>query len=222
MTPIEKFTSRLRPGRRPGQYYCEAHGDKRPSLYVKEGRDGRVLLRCWAGCSAEAICAAIGLELRDLFVHREYVPDVIRPAASDEEVCEFLLREAERQLAARLEYKPFSEPYYVSADLNNARRRANLLFARQLKPVPPFVWEGYDLCHAADPDWPDFYNRALQEVTWKKNVAVGFEPDHPLDVTQGMREAAYRLAASWIHMKTAVGVAGAIALAAALKAANRV
>jgi hypothetical protein len=43
------------------------HGDQTPSLDLGEGDDGRVLLKCYAGCSAQAIVEALGLTLRNLF-----------------------------------------------------------------------------------------------------------------------------------------------------------
>jgi putative DNA primase/helicase len=46
---------------------CPAHDDRRASLSIGAGHDGRVLLHCHARCTADAICAAAGLELRDLF-----------------------------------------------------------------------------------------------------------------------------------------------------------
>ena len=46
---------------------CPAHDDKNPSLAITETSDGTVLLKCWAGCTAQDIVSAIGLELRDLF-----------------------------------------------------------------------------------------------------------------------------------------------------------
>ena len=46
---------------------CPSHEDRHASLSVAEGNDGRALLKCFAGCTAEAIVAAIGLELSDLF-----------------------------------------------------------------------------------------------------------------------------------------------------------
>lgn len=46
---------------------CPAHGDKRPSLAVKELDDGRILLKCFAGCSAEEIVSSVGMRLSDLF-----------------------------------------------------------------------------------------------------------------------------------------------------------
>jgi 5S rRNA maturation endonuclease (ribonuclease M5) len=49
------------------QSKCPAHEDANPSLSISEGHDGRVLLKCHAGCPTEAIVAALGLKLRDLF-----------------------------------------------------------------------------------------------------------------------------------------------------------
>lgn len=46
---------------------CPAHGDKDPSLSIRETADGKVLLHCFAGCTATDITAAIGLKLHDLF-----------------------------------------------------------------------------------------------------------------------------------------------------------
>lgn len=46
---------------------CPAHEDKSPSLSVSRGRDGRILLKCFAGCTTEAVCAAMGLKVSDLF-----------------------------------------------------------------------------------------------------------------------------------------------------------
>jgi len=46
---------------------CPAHDDQQPSLSVSLGEDGRVLLHCHAGCEAEAICRAVGLQMKDLY-----------------------------------------------------------------------------------------------------------------------------------------------------------
>jgi putative DNA primase/helicase len=50
---------------------CPGHEDRNPSLSIHVGDDGRVLLRCFAGCSAERIVAALGLTMRDLFPPRD-------------------------------------------------------------------------------------------------------------------------------------------------------
>ncbi|WP_286790490.1 MULTISPECIES: virulence-associated protein E [unclassified Pseudomonas] len=69
--PIDKILSRLDKVKAKGAgkwvACCPAHQDKNPSLGIKECDDGKVLLHCWAGCTATDITAAIGLELRDLF-----------------------------------------------------------------------------------------------------------------------------------------------------------
>ncbi len=44
---------------------CPAHPDNENSLSFCEGQDGRVLVRCHAGCTFAEIVAALGLEQRD-------------------------------------------------------------------------------------------------------------------------------------------------------------
>jgi hypothetical protein len=46
---------------------CPAHQDRSPSLSISEGRDGRVLLKCFAGCTLEAICAVLKIRVSELF-----------------------------------------------------------------------------------------------------------------------------------------------------------
>ena len=46
---------------------CPAHNDRSPSLSIREGDDGRVLVLCRAGCSLDSILAALKLAKRDLF-----------------------------------------------------------------------------------------------------------------------------------------------------------
>ena len=45
---------------------CPAHGDDNPSLSIARGEDGRWLVHCHAGCSAEAVVEAVGLKMADL------------------------------------------------------------------------------------------------------------------------------------------------------------
>ncbi len=46
---------------------CCSHDDRNPSLSICTGDDGRILLKCWAGCSIQDITAALGIEVKDLF-----------------------------------------------------------------------------------------------------------------------------------------------------------
>lgn len=67
---IEKILDRLQGVKRIGKRWvatCPAHEDKSPSLSLTEAQDGRVLLHCFAGCSAFDVVSAVGLELSDLF-----------------------------------------------------------------------------------------------------------------------------------------------------------
>ncbi len=46
---------------------CPAHEDKRNSLSITEGSNGRILVKCFANCTFEKICAAKGWKASDLF-----------------------------------------------------------------------------------------------------------------------------------------------------------
>lgn len=76
MNPIDRFLSALpQPARKNGhgwEAHCPAHEDDRASLSITTGDDGRVLLRCHAGCEARSIVEAVGLTLGDLFPPREH------------------------------------------------------------------------------------------------------------------------------------------------------
>jgi AAA domain len=46
---------------------CPAHDDRKASLSISEGADGRVLINCFAGCTLDAVLSATGLTKKDLF-----------------------------------------------------------------------------------------------------------------------------------------------------------
>lgn len=46
---------------------CPAHEDNRQSLSLSRGDDGRALLCCHVGCTAQEIVSAVGLTMKDLF-----------------------------------------------------------------------------------------------------------------------------------------------------------
>ena len=62
---IEDILSRLSKVKRSGKgnwlACCPAHEDKSPSMTLHAADDGRILVRCWAGCSFEEIVGAVGL-----------------------------------------------------------------------------------------------------------------------------------------------------------------
>lgn len=74
----EVLLSRLEKVKRTGKdswlACCPAHADKHPSLNIRETPDGTVLIKCFTGCGAAAVVAAVGLELSDLFPPRDDAP----------------------------------------------------------------------------------------------------------------------------------------------------
>lgn len=67
---IEEFLSQLERVRGCGGGYqarCPAHRDHNPSLSIREGTDGRILVKDHAGCSVEQIVQAMGSTTADLF-----------------------------------------------------------------------------------------------------------------------------------------------------------
>jgi hypothetical protein len=55
--------------RRSGEGYmarCPAHDDTNPSLSIREGKDGRILIHCFAGCLPDLILEKVALRMADL------------------------------------------------------------------------------------------------------------------------------------------------------------
>ena len=47
---------------------CPVHqGRSRTSLSISQGDKGRVLLKCWGGCTVEQVCAELKIGISDLF-----------------------------------------------------------------------------------------------------------------------------------------------------------
>ena len=73
-----QFLERLQGVKKSGagwQAKCPGHDDRNASLSIREGDGGKVLIHCHAGCTAEAVAAAAGVRMVDLF------PDA-RPASN--------------------------------------------------------------------------------------------------------------------------------------------
>jgi hypothetical protein len=63
---LEAHGSRLVHRQRGIMAQCPVHADRNPSLGVTE-TDGRVLVKCYAGCETTDVLAALGLAWGDLF-----------------------------------------------------------------------------------------------------------------------------------------------------------
>lgn len=64
-------------GRAKGR--CPGHQDRNPSLSLSDGDKG-ILLKCWAGCSLDEICNALGIRPADLFYDRQPDPSALAEA----------------------------------------------------------------------------------------------------------------------------------------------
>jgi hypothetical protein len=75
VTPFARVVQRLAErGHKPrmmgpnkADAHCPGHDDAKSSLSIGVGRDGRVLLKCFADCSVEDVLAPIDLTMADLF-----------------------------------------------------------------------------------------------------------------------------------------------------------
>jgi hypothetical protein len=83
---------------------CPAHEDRRQSLSIATGEDGRVLLKCHAGCGLEAITSALAIKVADLFVEQ--------PSSARRELATYAYRDESGQLlyeVVRFEPKDFRQ-----------------------------------------------------------------------------------------------------------------
>ncbi|MBX3435418.1 MAG: DUF3987 domain-containing protein [Pirellulales bacterium] len=81
MTPVERLLAKLPDAKQAGKGWaarCPAHEDRRASLSIGEGEDGRALVKCHAGCKADAICDAVGLTVVDLMPTADMLPTPIK------------------------------------------------------------------------------------------------------------------------------------------------
>lgn len=81
---LNEILSRLEGVHGSGKQYsarCPAHDDKRASLSVSVGEDGKVLFNCHAGCTPQEITRALGLSMEDLFQRSNDLPTVTRSPA---------------------------------------------------------------------------------------------------------------------------------------------
>jgi len=100
---------------------CPAHADRRPSLSIRED-NGRILLYCFAGCPVDAVCTALGLDMKDLFAEPK--------AATEPEP--LVVRQAKKQIASlRSRLTPRDRERDVTVVLAN-RDNPDPAFARAL------------------------------------------------------------------------------------------
>lgn len=79
---LPSLTKVKRTGRGNWMACCPAHHDRSPSLTIHEAADGRILVKCWAGCEFSEIVEAVGLGWEPWFPPKQaddFKPAIRRP-----------------------------------------------------------------------------------------------------------------------------------------------
>jgi hypothetical protein len=181
---------------------------RRGALSVAEGREGNVLVRCFAGCQISDIIHAVGLDLKDLFPPQN--PDAIRERDSWRRSYKATPRQAIKgalavelaRIRERLRAEHGHERPLRASDHNAARARVAKIFGvPPLAVVQAFAWETPP--HDDDPAWPALFTRALDETMRHRWQA--FRPEaQPWEVDPAGpclydRMAAETLARRWLR-----------------------
>jgi hypothetical protein len=119
---------------------CPAHNGEDPKLTIREGENG-ALLKCWShGCSTEAICAAIGLQVRDLFDRYEPLPMLTARSREEptwEEIDDAVSTHLQRIVSTRTKQFGYVPQPLTSEHINNAHRLVSRQLGITLPRVPP-------------------------------------------------------------------------------------
>lgn len=99
---------------------CPAHTDRSPSLSIREGSDGRVLLHCFAGCSVESVCDALKIRVSNLFSG----PGTIQPKPRAVRDAEKAVASFRNRLTPRERVLPITVVYYDRENLDAGTARA--------------------------------------------------------------------------------------------------
>lgn len=112
---IDEILERLEMVRSSGRGWrarCPAHEDRTPSLHIREGERG-VLVKCFAGCTVEEICAALKVMVANLFFndavdpktlrHQKRIRDINRRKAQEVSIVVGLMTDREREAQRLIE-----------------------------------------------------------------------------------------------------------------------
>jgi len=181
------------PGSRPAgsgwRAPCPAHGSKGATLAVRDGRSGRALVYCFAGCKPDAVLQAVGLGLRDLMPpsDRDSWPRSAPRAASHDDV-RAALRSATQEY--RADHRIDSELRLTGADANAIRRTVSARLGVNLPPAARTVADSWAAGRERDPMWPMLLERAWREA-WI--LADGREPCCPIELFASHGQHGYDL-----------------------------
>ena len=142
----ERTAAALR-GRKVGSGWmarCPAHDDRTPSLSIRDGADGKVLVRCHAGCDQERVI--VTLRARGLWTDKSR-PPLLHPArrvGSPHRPDPIDATRTEAALAVWRSAKPAAgtlvESYLASRGLHGSRPATTLRFHTGLKHPSGGIW----------------------------------------------------------------------------------
>jgi len=125
---------------------CPTHPDRENSLSASRGDDGRTLLHCFVNCPTEAICAARGMKVTDVFPDGSHNGNGNRSRPSDDKpltlesfaarkgfTVDYLTRHSVHE-----EGKTLLFPYFLMNGQRAPRTRVRL----SLSGAPPPIWGG--------------------------------------------------------------------------------
>ena len=131
MTNIESLASALNGRPKPGGGYlarCPAHDDRTPSLSIDLGDNGAPLLKCFSGCTQEAVVDE--LKARGLW------HDGQGKTASEEELKQARQRSEQRQVECREKYvKAAVAAQSIWKAASPARQDHSYLVRKQVQPT---------------------------------------------------------------------------------------
>jgi hypothetical protein len=147
---------------------CPAHEDRTASLSLREGDDGRALLYCHAGCDVGDVCAALGLNLSDLFSDGDGVIGGIYVYTDEHDWPLYRVR--------RLQPKTFRQDRYVEGEWVPGMgdvRRVPYHLARLLASDEVWITEGEKDCDNLYPERVACATSLLSSV-WRPEYAPYF------------------------------------------------
>jgi hypothetical protein len=116
-------------GRRSGegkwQARCPAHEDRLPSLSIREGEHGQVLLHCFAGCTLKAILSVLSVPYRDLFTGKPPSPEQIAASRKARKARERAARIARRLRLAAFDHETKMQALVYALGAKLARAQDN-------------------------------------------------------------------------------------------------
>ncbi len=145
----------------PGGYRAPApcHGSRGLSLSIRDGRDGRILVRCFAGCALDDVTRALGIHVVDLFPPGETYRSRPHRAATPDEIRDALERTSAQY---RQERGIDDGECLVHADITEVRHRVNVRLGVTLPPVTRHASDSNAGGHERDPLWP-----TLLDLSWR-------------------------------------------------------